>query len=137
MNEVMDFLSTNKIFYVATVNGDKPKVRPFGFVMEFDGKLCFTTNGLKQCSIQMKTNSNVEICACSQNMELTMEWVRIIGQAVFFHSVPAKEKAFELMPSLKEGFKSTDNPDFELFYLENAICEFHTLIGGVQKTIKL
>jgi uncharacterized pyridoxamine 5'-phosphate oxidase family protein len=137
MQETLDFLKENKIFYIATIDGDKPKVRPFGFVMEFEGKLCFTTNSLKQCSIQMKTNPNVEICACSPNMELTMAWVRIIGRAVFFHSVPAKEKAFELMPALKEGFKTVDNPAFELFFLEDAICEFHTLIGGVKKTVHL
>jgi uncharacterized pyridoxamine 5'-phosphate oxidase family protein len=136
MEEIVNFLKENKIFYVSTIDGDKPKVRPFGFVMMFEDKLCFTTNKLKQCSIQMKANPNVEICACSSNMELTMEWVRIIGRAVFFDSIPAKEKAFEIMPALKEGFKTADNPNYELFYLENAICEFHTLMGGVQKTIQ-
>jgi len=136
MQEVIDFLCENKIFYLATIDGNKPKVRPFGFVMEFEGKLCFTTHRLKQCSTQMRINPNVEICACSPNMELTMEWVRIIGTAVFFDSMPAKEKAFEIMPALKEGFKTADNPDYELFYLENAKCEFHTLIGGLQRTIE-
>lgn len=137
MNEVLNFLRENKIFYLATIDGDKPKVRPFGFVMEFEDKICFTTNSLKQCSIQMKTNPNVEVCSCSPNMELTMEWVRIMGRVVFLDSIPAKEKAFEIMPALKEGFKTADNPSFEIFYLENAKCEFHTLIGGLQKTVQL
>ena len=137
MKEVVDFLNENRIFYLATIEGDKPRVRPFGFVMEFEGKLCFTTNRLKQCSIQMKTNPNVEICSCSPNMELTMKWARVIGRVVFLDSIPAKEKAFEIMPALKEGFKTADNPDYEIFYLENAKCEFHTLIGGLQKTIDL
>lgn len=137
MEEVISFLKENKIFYLATINGDKPRIRPFGFVMEFEGKLCFTTNSLKQCSNQMKANSNVEICSCSPDMDLSMVWIRITGRAVFLDSIPAKEKAFEIMPALKEGFKTADNPYFEIFYLENAICEFNTLIGGLQKTIKL
>jgi uncharacterized pyridoxamine 5'-phosphate oxidase family protein len=54
MNEVLQFLEDNPVFYIATVDGDTPKVRPFGFVMEYDGKLCFCTSNQKNVYRQLK-----------------------------------------------------------------------------------
>ena len=63
MNEVIEFLNDCGVFFLATVDGDQPKVRPYGFVMDYDGKLCLCTNNKKPSYAQMKANPAVEISA--------------------------------------------------------------------------
>ncbi|GHU51159.1 hypothetical protein FACS1894127_7280 [Clostridia bacterium] len=69
MTKNLNFFAEVKTFYLATVEGNKPKVRPFGFVMEFGGKLYFATNGSKPSFAQIKANPNVEISAANANVE--------------------------------------------------------------------
>lgn len=113
MEELLKMLTDASTFYVATLDGDKPKVRPFGFVMKFEGKLYFCTGNHKNVYKQLKANPAVEICAMiSQN-----EWVRIHGKAIFDESVEAKKQAFSIAPSLAAIYGSPESPNFELFYL--------------------
>ena len=131
MNEVLKFLTDNSTFYIATVDGDLPRVRPFGFVMEYEGKLCFCTNNQKEIYKQLKTNPNFEVCTTSK----TGEWLRLKGKAVFNTSRQSKQAALDTMPSLKKMY-SVDDSIYEIFYIENGEATFSDM-KGTSRTIKL
>lgn len=131
MNEVLQFLNDNPVFYLATVDGDTPKVRPFGFAMEYDGKLCFATSNQKDVYKQLKANPKMEICTASK----TGEWLRLKGKAVFVTTVESKLAALNAMPSLGKMY-SADDSVFEVFCLEDGEATLCSMAGG-SKTIKL
>lgn len=130
MQEVLKFLTENPTFYIATVEGNKPRVRPFGFVMEYEGKLWFCTNNQKNVYKQLKTNPYFEICTASPDGR----WIRLRGKAVFNSTPAAKAKALKVMPSLKKMY-SVDDGIFEVFYVEDGEATFCSLTGE-SKTIK-
>ncbi|MDF2570116.1 MAG: pyridoxamine 5-phosphate oxidase-related FMN-binding protein [Sporomusa sp.] len=131
MDEVLKFLSENPVFYLSTVDGNIPKVRPFGFVMNFEGKLHFGTSNKKDVYKQLQTNPNFEICTASK----TGEWLRLKGKAVFNTSKQTKQAAIDTMPMLANMY-SVDDSIFELFYIEDAEATFQDMKGS-SKTIKL
>jgi uncharacterized pyridoxamine 5'-phosphate oxidase family protein len=131
MSEVFEYLN-GTTFYVATVDSNKPRVRPFGFVMELKGKLYFGTNDKKPSYRQLTENPNVEICASRDGKT----WLRVSGKAVFDLSPETKEKAFEVAPYLKEMYGQSDAPILELFYVEDGQAIFSSL-GGADRTINL
>jgi uncharacterized pyridoxamine 5'-phosphate oxidase family protein len=127
MNEVLAFLVDNKPFYLATVEGDIPKVRPFGFAMEFEGKLYFGTSNQKPTYQQLKANPNFEISATSK----TGEWLRLKGKAVFNSNQKTKQAALDVMPTLSKMY-SVDDTIFELFYVEDGEATFKDMKGSSQ-----
>ncbi|MDR1702787.1 MAG: pyridoxamine 5'-phosphate oxidase family protein [Sporomusaceae bacterium] len=129
MQEVLQFLKDNPIFFLATAEGGQPRVRPFGFVMDFEGKLCFGTSNQKPVFKQMQANPKVELSASTAS-----RWLRLSGSAVFITSPQAKAKAFEVMPMLKQIYP--DDSLFEIFTLENAVATFASMTGE-NRTVKL
>ncbi len=96
MQEVVDFLKAAGTYYLATVDGDKPRVRPFGTALVYEGKLYIQTGKVKPVSQQMKTNPHVEICAMNNG-----KWLRIAAETVNDDRVEVKEKMLEDYPKLK------------------------------------
>ncbi|WKV08492.1 pyridoxamine 5'-phosphate oxidase family protein [Thermoanaerobacterium sp. CMT5567-10] len=131
MEEVLQFLKDNPTFYIATVDGDTPKVRPFGFAMEYEGKLCFCTNNQKDVYKQLKANPKFEISVASK----TGEWLRLKGKAVFITSRESKKAALDTMPSLRNLYNEEDSI-FEIFYADEAEATFYCMNGPV-KTVKI
>ncbi|MBP2651375.1 MAG: pyridoxamine 5-phosphate oxidase [Firmicutes bacterium] len=131
MHEVLNFLQDCGIFYVSTVDGDKPKVRPFSFVMEYQNKLCFCTGNQKPFYKQLTANPNIEICATAKDFR----WLRLSGKAVSCTTKAAKAQALEIMPALKNIY-SVEDSIFEIFYLDNAIANFCSM-NGESKTVTL
>ena len=131
MNEVLEFLLNNPTFYIATMDGDQPRVRPFGAVMKYNDRLYFTTNNTKSVFEQLVANPKVEISTTSPKGE----WIRLNGKAVFDSSTEAKSAMLESVPSLKKMY-SLDNNIFEVFYLEDAVVTFNSFSSG-PKTIRL
>ncbi len=130
LQKTLKFLQENKTFYLATVDGGKPRVRPFGLVIEHGGKLWFGTSNTKAVYRQMQANPNVEISATSPSME----WIRLSGQAVFEANRDVKQKAFELLPMLANIYKGgADDPTFEVFYLGDAEVAFWSMGNYEQK----
>jgi uncharacterized pyridoxamine 5'-phosphate oxidase family protein len=130
MDEVLTFLKNNSTFYLATVDGDIPKVRPFGFVMNYQEKLYFATSNQKDVYKQLKVNPRFEVSTTSQ----TGEWLRLKGKAVFNTNKESKQAALDAAPFLSNMY-SVDDSIFELFYIENAEATFQSMQGG-SKTIK-
>jgi uncharacterized pyridoxamine 5'-phosphate oxidase family protein len=130
MQEVLKFLTESKVFFLATAEGGQPRVRPLGFFMEYENKLCFCTSNQKDMFKQMKANPQVEICACVGRNVL-----RVAGKAGFITSAASRQKALEVMPPLKAKY-SVDDQIFEIFALEDAVAT--TLdAAGAKKTRKL
>jgi uncharacterized pyridoxamine 5'-phosphate oxidase family protein len=132
MHEIANFLADSKTFFLATVDGEKPKVRPFGFFMEFEGKLYFGTNETKPSFRQLKANPNIEISAANANNE----WLRLSGEAVFDYSPEARAKAFEVAPYLQGLYGNPDSPILALFYVKNGEAAFCSLTAS-PRTLKL
>ena len=122
MNEVYEFLKSCNVYYLATVEGDQPRVRPFGTIDLFEGKLYIQTGKVKAVARQMKANPKVEISAMSPNGK----WIRIAGEAVLDENIAAQEHMLAAYPSLQAMYKPGDG-NTEVYYLKNAtatICSF-------------
>ena len=121
MNEVYEFLKKCGTYYLATVEGDQPRVRPFGTVDLFEGRLYIQTGRVKPVADQMKKNPKVEICAFSGG-----EWIRVAAEAVLDERVEAQEHMLAAYPSLQAMYKPGDG-NTEVYYLRNAcaqLCSF-------------
>lgn len=79
MNKVKDFLAETNVFFLATVDGNRPKLRPLGAFLEADGKLMFGVGDFKSVYKQLLANPFVEMVACKPNGH----WLRYTGKAVF------------------------------------------------------
>ena len=118
MEEVYEFLKKCGTFYIATIDGDKPRVRPFGAVNIFDGKLYIQTGKIKNVSKQMQINPNVEITGFVDG-----RWIRLEAKVVRDDRREAKQSMLDANPMLK-GMYSADDDNTEVLYLENAKATF-------------
>ncbi len=118
MEEVFEFLKKCGTFYLATEEGDKPKVRPFGVVNIFEGKLYIQTGKSKSVSKQKQINPNVEICGFMDG-----KWIRLSGKVVRDDRREAKKSMLDANPILR-GMYSEDDDNTEVLYFENAKATF-------------
>lgn len=121
METVLKFLQDAQVFYIATVDGDQPRVRPFGAIANINGKLCTCTNITKNVYKQMAANPKIEISAMAEG-----KWIRLTATAVADDSVEAKTAMLEACPSLKNMY-SADDGIFVVIAITDAtaqICSF-------------
>lgn len=129
MQEVFEFLKKCGTFYLATVEGDQPRVRPFGALNVFEDKLYTQTGKVKAVSKQIAANNKVEICACAGG-----EWVRIECKLVRDERREAKVAMLEANPGLKNMY-SADDDNTEVLYFADATATFYSF-GGEPKVVK-
>lgn len=127
MEQVIGFLKKVGVFYLATVEGDQPHVRPLGFVMDCGGKLAFCTSNQKSMGRQLAANPKVEICCYDGENTL-----RITGKAVFATSKETQKMALETMPALK-GMYAVGDGMFEIFYLDETSATCTNMSGEIQE----
>lgn len=132
MQKILDFLSANPIFFLATVDGDSPAVRPFGFAMEDGGRLYFCTGVGKNVYNQLRNNSRFEICAC----DASGKWLRLAANAEFDTTPELMEKAFNHLPSLRQIYGGDNSSKFAMFYAKNGVAVISDMRGG-SETIKI
>ena len=120
MKEVYEFLKNVGTFYIATIDGDKPRVRPFGVVNIFEDKLYIQTGKIKNVSKQMQINPNVEICAFNGQV-----WVRLEGKVVRDDRIEAKSSMLDANPMLKNMYSAEDD-NTEVLYFTNAKATFYS-----------
>jgi uncharacterized pyridoxamine 5'-phosphate oxidase family protein len=130
MKKVVDFLTEAKVFYFATVDGNKPKVRPFGFFMEHNGKLYFGMGTHKEVWKQVNANPLVEICALKPTED--QEWVRIYGKAVVDSDPAALAAAFEKMPHLKTIYTEQSGLKMGLVWIDQGKADFMGRTGKAE-----
>jgi len=128
MQEVYDFLKAAETYYLATVEGDQPRVRPFATYDIFDEKIYIMTGRAKDVSKQIAANPKVELCAFKDGI-----WLRIMAEAVDDDRIEAKEHMLEEFPSLKELGYSADDGNMQVLYLKNAIATFSSFIREKDK----
>ena len=116
MSKVNDFLNEAGTFFLATVDGDKPKVRPLGLHFEMDGKVLFGIGDFKNVYRQLVKNPNTEIVACKPNGH----WLRYTGKAVFETDPKYAEAFLEMMPMLRGIYNDQTGHKMMVFHLENA-----------------
>lgn len=118
MQEVCEFLKKCGTYYLATVDGDQPRVRPFGTIHIFEDKLYIQTGKSKDVSKQIQKNPKVEICGFAEG-----KWVRVAGELVRDDRIEAKESMLEAYPNLKAMYSAEDD-NTEVLYFKNATATF-------------
>ena len=116
MKDILDFLKKNSAGFLATVDGDKAKGRPFQFMFMEDGRFYFCTSNKKKVFKQMKANPWVEFSSMSPDCT---SWVRLSGEIKFIDDKAIKERILMENPLVKSIYKTADNPEFEAFCIEH------------------
>ena len=124
MNEVYEFLKAAKTYYLATVEGDQPRVRPFGTVDIFEDKLYIQTGKVKDVSKQIHANPKVEICAFKDG-----QWLRVAGTLVEDERLEAKQSMLDAYPMLQQMYKADDG-NTEVFYFKDAVATFSSFTSA-------
>ena len=119
IDKVYYYLDDAGTYYLATVDGTKARVRPFGTILQENGKLYIQTGKGKDVVRQISENPLVEICACMTNGT----WVRISAELVADDDHDIKVKMLEKMPSLKAMY-SADDDSMQMYWLKDASATF-------------
>ena len=118
MKRVCEFLKKAEVYYLATVDGDQPRVRPFGTVNEFEGRVYIQTGRVKPTSRQIAANPKVEICAFSEGA-----WLRVACELVEDDRFEAKKSMLDAYPSLRGMYDENDG-NTQVLYMKNATAVF-------------
>lgn len=129
MEKVVQFLKDAGTYYLATVDGDQPRVRPFGTAHVFEGKLYIQTGKSKDVSKQLHANPKAEICAFHDG-----KWLRVAGELVSDDRREAKASMLDAYPSLQSMY-SADDDNTEVLYFKNATATFSSFTDSPE-TIK-
>ena len=114
MKRVYDFLKAAETYYLATVEGDQPRVRPFGTIHMFEGKLYIQTGKGKSVAKQIATNPKVEISAMKGD-----EWIRVAGTLVLDDRLEAQESMLNDYPSLRAMYTTGPNGNTAVYYFQD------------------
>ena len=117
--EIMEFLKENPTFYLATVDGYLPRVRPIGFAMWYNGHLCIALGKHKAAYKQLLDNTNLEICAANDRGE----WLRVQGTANFDNSPEAQAAAFQVMPQLADMYNEETGNKLGIVYYDDLLLK--------------
>ena len=124
--EIMQFLKSCPVFYLATVDGYLPRVRPVGFAMWYNGHLCLALGKHKQVYKQLLDNTNLEICAANDRGE----WLRIEGTVNFDNTPAAREAAFKVMPQLADMYNDETGLKLGIVYLDHLSARMFSMSGS-------
>ena len=121
MHEVYEFLKAAGTYYLATVENGQPRVRPFGTIDIYDGRLYIQTGKCKAVADQLKANPKIELSAMHEG-----RWIRLAAEAVLDDNIEAQVHMLDNYPTLK-GMYTPGDGNTEVYFLQNvtaAICSF-------------
>ena len=124
MQEVCEFLKKCGVYYLATADGDQPRVRPFGTAEIFEGKLYIQTGKIKPVSKQLQANPKAEICAFADGT-----WLRVAGKLIRDDRIEAKKYMLDQYPSLQAMYSAEDD-NTEVLYFEDAVATFSSFTAA-------
>ena len=124
MERVCKFLKDAGTYYLATVEGDQPRVRPFGTAHIFEGRLYIQTGKIKPVSRQLMAHPKAEICAFHNGM-----WLRVAGELVEDDRVEARKSMLDAYPSLRKMYDENDG-NTQVFYFKNATATFSSFTSA-------
>ena len=128
MERVCNFLNDAGVYYLATVEGGQPRVRPFGTAHIFEGKLYIQTGKKKSVSQQLAANPKAELCAFKDG-----KWLRLTGILVEDDRVEARKSMLDAYPNLRAMYDENDG-NTQVFYLTDAVAIFSSF-GAPPETI--
>ncbi len=134
MEELMNFLKENPLGFLGTVDNGKPKVRPFGFMLREKEKMYFCTGAFKDVYRQLQESPFIEFSCMAKDCS---KWLRMNGEIKFSNDMMIKEKILNSQPLVKSIYKTTDNPDFSIFFIENGNASLWDFSGNPPKLFKL
>lgn len=124
MKKVEQFLKDAGTYYLATVEGDQPRVRPFGTIHIFEDKLYIQTGKVKDVSRQLHANPKAEVCAFKDGT-----WLRVAGELVEDDRTEARQSMLDAYPSLQQMY-AADDGNTEVFYFKNAVATFSSFTSA-------
>ena len=124
MKRVCDFLKNAGVYYLATAEGDQPRVRPFGTAHIFEDKLYIQTGKVKPTSKQLLANPKAEICAFKDGA-----WLRVAGELVEDDRVEARKSMLDAYPDLRRMYDENDG-NTQVFYFRNATATFSSFTAA-------
>ena len=127
MNRIHEFIDEAGIFYLATADGDQPKLRPLGAHIDVNGIEYFTVGDFKPVYQQMVKNPKVEIVAFTPK---DRKWLRYTGKAVFKDLDEVREKVFEALPHLRKAYSAESGHKMMIFRLEDATARIIDMAGN-------
>jgi len=130
METVYNFLKEANTYYLATIEGDQPRVRPFGTIDLFEDRLYIQTGKSKDVYKQIEANPKVEICASSG-----LDWLRVSATLVPDDRVEAKKHMLDAYPHLRNMYDENDDNTIVL-YLKDAKATFASLAGKPLSTVE-
>lgn len=126
MSKVNDYLTEAGTYFLATTDGDQPKIRPLGLHFEIDGKTLFGLGDFKEVYRQMKANPKVEIVALKPDRR---HWLRYTGTAVFETDPKYANSVLESSPYLQTIYNKETGYNLAIFHLEDATCVDINMMG--------
>ncbi len=129
VEKVCEFLDKTRTYYLATVDGDQPRVRPFGTVLVYDGKLYIQTGKVKPVSKQLAANPKAEICAFDGQ---TGTWLRVSGELINDDSRDVKVAMLEKYPDLK-GMYNPDDDNTQVLFFKDATATFSSFTAAPEE----
>ena len=126
IKDVCDFIKKCGVYYLATVENDQPRNRPFGTINLFEGKLYIQTGKVKEVSKQIQKNPKVELCCFAGG-----EWLRLAGELVRDDRIEAKEDMLNNYPDLKNMYSASDD-NTEVLYFKNATATLSSFAAAPQ-----
>ena len=124
MEKVYSFLKEAGTYYLATVEGDQPRVRPFGTVNLFEGRLYIQTGKVKPVAAQIAANTKVEVCAFMNGT-----WLRLSGELVEDDRYEARKAMLDAYPSLRAMYDENDG-NTVVYYFKNATATFSSFTAA-------
>lgn len=122
MDEVLQFLKENPTYFLATCEGDQPRVRPFGTICLFENRLYLQTGHIKSVYAQVILNPKIELCCMAADGN---RWLRIAATAVRDDRSKARKAVLDEYPSLASLY-APDDGNTEVFYLQDAVATFYS-----------
>lgn len=130
MKEVFEFIKECGVYYLATVDNDQARVRPFGTIDLFEDKLYIQTGKVKEVSKQIQKNAKVELCCFKDG-----KWLRLAGELVRDDRKEAKKHMLDNYPDLRRMY-SEDDDNTEVLYFKNAVATFSSF-GEAPKEVRI
>lgn len=123
LQRIIEFLDKTQTYYLATMDGNQPRVRPFGTALIYDDKLYIQTGKIKPVSKQITSNPKVELCAFDGE-----SWLRISGELVNDENREVKTLMLEKMPILRHMYNEDDG-NMQMLYFKNATATFCSFVA--------
>ena len=124
MERVCEFLKEAGVYYLATVEGDQPRVRPFGTAHIFEGRLYIQTGKVKPVSRQLQANPKAELCAFHNG-----QWLRLAGELVEDDRVEARKSMLDAYPNLRGMYDENDG-NTQVLYFKDATATFSSFTAA-------